>query len=83
MWFSLRMMRIPWADHVTNEDVLRKAKAHRYLGKNNPGKADEIYWALHRKRRRERLGNLTLTGHTAALLSENEAAGVGDFGIGI
>ena len=31
MWFLRRMLRIPWTDHITNEEVLRKAGCQRKL----------------------------------------------------
>ena len=31
MWFLRRMLRIPWTDHITNEEVLRRAKCQRKL----------------------------------------------------
>ena len=31
MWFLRRMLRIPWVDRVTNEEVLGRAGTHRQL----------------------------------------------------
>ena len=61
MLFYRRIMRISWTDHLTNEEVLRKAKTERSLIKTIRKRQLQFLGHIMRK---ERLENLMLTGYT-------------------
>ena len=60
MWFYRRMLKIPWTDHVTNEEVLKKIGTKRKLLTSVRKRLLEFLGHVMRK---ESLENLTLTGH--------------------
>ena len=59
MWFLRRMMRIPWADKLTNEEVLQRAGVERKL--IGEIKTRQLRFLGH-VIRKDGLENLALTG---------------------
>ena len=59
MWMYGRMMRISFSQHMSNEEVLRKAEADRSLIKNVRKKELEF---LGRILRKDGMENLCITG---------------------
>ena len=59
MWFYRRMMKISWVDHVTNEEVSRKAGTERKIMKTIRKRLIEFLGHVTRK---EGLEELMLTG---------------------
>ena len=59
LWFYRRMMKISWVDHVTNEEVLRRAGTERKIMKTIRKRQIEFLGHVMRK---EGLEELMLTG---------------------
>ena len=59
MWFYRRMMRISWKDHVSNEEVLRRANTERSLIKNTRQRQLSFLGHIMRK---EKIEHLVVTG---------------------
>ena len=62
MWFLRRMLRIPWVDRVTNEEVLGRAGTHRQLMRTIVTRQIRFLGHIYRK---EQLEELALTGRIA------------------
>ena len=59
LWFYRRMMKISWVDHITNEEVLRRAGTERKIMKTIRKRQIEFLGHVMRK---EGLEELMLTG---------------------
>ena len=49
MWFLRRILRVSWADGVTNEEVLRRAGTHRELLNQVRGRQMKFLGHVYRK----------------------------------
>ena len=72
MWFLRRMFRIAWSDHVTNEEVLRRARRERSLMISIRKRQLQFLGHIMRK---EGLENLTLTGRIEGKRSRGRQRG--------